>query len=137
MKLKNLIEGEYARLEDLCGRDARASWMLDRLYAIALKQEKEHRALGARFTRGRAAYKHSAALAAKYFAVHAVLSPVRLAGSSVESALRALAGLREDYVQGAILAAYLRERGIPYKLAVFTSDMFEAIDYARDFGGAL
>lgn len=133
MKIENLINGEFERLNALCERDIEAERMLVRLEAIALRQERDHRAMGARFTSGQAKYKRSAKLAARYFVLKTVLAPLRVEDNSVESALRALATLREDYVLGALLAAYLRERGIPYKLEAFTKDAFEAIDYVKDF----
>lgn len=133
MKIENVINGEYGRLEALCERDDRACRMLAKLYETCLRQEREHRAFGARFTRGQAKYKRSIRLAARYFAVKTVIAPLRVEDNTVESALRALAGLRDDHVQGAILAAYLRERGIPYKLEPFTADVFNAIDYSKDF----
>jgi hypothetical protein len=133
MTPENIINGEFERLNALCERDTHAERMLVKLEAIALRQEREHRAFGARFTGGRAGYQRSVKLAARYFVVKCVTSTLRVEGNDVESALRALAGLRDDYVQGALLAAYLRERGIPYKLSTASADAFEAIDYARDF----
>lgn len=135
MKLENLINGEFQRLEALCARDMSAERMLVKLEAMTLQQERDHRAFGAHFTSGRATYKCSARLAARYFVIKCVTAPLRVDANDTESTLRALAGLREDYVLGALLAAYLRERGIPFKLEPFTADAFEAIDYSKDFAG--
>jgi hypothetical protein len=82
-----------------------------------LEHEKGHRNMGRRFTRGRAGYKESANLTAKYFAVRAIMNPHRpralrelseaLPADMYRAILLDLAGVRSDIVHGAMLHAIL------------------------------
>ena len=100
-----------------------------------LEHEKQHRSMGRRVTDGRAGYKESVPLTAKFFAVRAVLRPhtMRALGATLDAAVQVkpisalqavttinasfvwqqllleIASVREDVLKGAMLRACLEQ----------------------------
>lgn len=108
------------------------------LYETALKQERENRAMGRRFTNGRAGYKGSAALAARYFVIKCLLlDPVDPAkGESALAYTKRLASVRRDYQLGAFIRAHaFAELDVPLlnnDALIKAMLVAREIDYAKD-----
>ncbi len=131
---KAIVQANYRALEsaiDKASGRRDLQRVLARLVDVALRQEREHRAFGARFTRGAARYKLPAKLAAEYFAVRAVAEDYR--HLTAVSALSYLASCREDFQVGAMLGAALRVDQVEWSP---TPD-FARIDYAADFADTM
>ncbi len=140
-RLQVLIGDAFRELERLCSSSSEANRLLARTHLAASDVEREHhRRFGARFTEGRAGYRASTGLAAKYFVLRWVLE-----GPTAPATWLGAAQTRDDVRLGYALREYLqadhypvsaegrpcaelfgeyRERHAPYILA---------IDYARDF----
>jgi hypothetical protein len=135
--------------------DARKLW--SDLNKDTLEHERSHRNTGRHFTDGRAGYKESVPLTAKFFAVRAIMEPHRpknlrdLADKAADTAgvvmystiLRDLASLRIDIVRGAMLHAILIDEASKNNtVSQLTRTFFELestieeIDYSKDIAVA-
>ena len=87
----------------ICQHDSRADRQLDTLRAAARKGEREHRAFGARLLGHAPKRALSIAQAVDYFTVRCIAHGIE----HVSSPRAELAGMRDDYVVGALLVAGL------------------------------
>ncbi len=129
--------------------DVRSLW--SELNKATLEHEKDHRATGRRVTEGRAGYKESVPLTAKFFAVRAIMDPYKprsvhvrdLSAAPSEDMYRAilvdLAGVRSDILKGAMLhACFMNEAPKNKTVSEWMASFFEletailGIDYATD-----
>lgn len=85
------LERLFFDVQRLC--EQHREW--DELLAVAERQEREHRAMGRRFTDGRASYSQPVSVAVKYFACKCVLEVM-----AVPTSWKAFTAIREDYRLG-------------------------------------
>lgn len=85
------LESLFFDLQQLCAQHR--EW--DELLAVAERQEREHRAMGRRFTRGQASYAQPVSVAVKYFACKCVLEVM-----AVPTSWKAFTAIRRDYQLG-------------------------------------
>ncbi len=88
------LESLFFDVQRLC--EQHREW--DELLAVAERQEREHRAMGRRFTHGQASYSQPVSVAVKYFACKCILEPL-----PVPVTWQAFAGYRRDYQLGQAL----------------------------------
>lgn len=75
--IRRTIDVAWSVLLRACQKDSRAWQFLEEAEAIATKQEREHRAMGARFTHGQASYRVPVHYAARIIVLnHFCLSPI-------------------------------------------------------------
>ena len=108
-KIQKRIQEAYAACYRLCKSDRHASEWLARSLDSARRGEVGHRKMGARFTRGEAAYKLPIADAARFFAVKWFLHGANGVGQAPTS-FEDACGIREDALFG--LGARDKVRGI-------------------------
>jgi hypothetical protein len=127
-----IINRAYADLERLAERSTKSSQLLRNAYSAAYSGEREHRAAGARFTAGRARYRESAAVAARYFVCKWVAENAVAPHTWLEATQ-----VRPDCLYGRALACLLTT----HNSSEFTrwktehGSRVEALDYVRDIVG--
>lgn len=138
------VNEAFQALYHMCESDSRASRLLDRALDAAYKGERAHRAMGARFTGGRAGYRGSALTAARYFVVLRVATGAGPGSFEHVTSYLEAAELREDVflayalrqlLQGPVQHRTLKaEQVAAFKVwALRTRAALEPVDYARDF----
>lgn len=85
------LESLFFDLQRLCAQHR--EW--DEMLAVAERQEREHRAMGRRFTNGQASYSQPVSVAVKYFACKCVLEVM-----AVPTSWKAFTAIRRDYQLG-------------------------------------
>lgn len=85
------LESLFFDLQRFCGQFR--EW--DDMLAVAERQEREHRAVGRRFTQGKASYSQPVSVAVKYFACKCVLEVM-----GVPTSWKGFAVIRSDYRLG-------------------------------------
>lgn len=123
MNTKTIIDNAWWTLSRLCDQHGEAQRWLADCHRVALEQERQHRAMGKRFTNGSAAYRGSADLAARYFCCKAVAEGPpkgKLTWARVQS-------YREDYRLGYAIRELLGRKLPPEIMAVLQVDYSEHI----------
>ena len=125
--LKTRIDVGWRILWQACEHSRELTQWLDEAEATALSQEKAHRAMGARFTRGQASYRVSRSHAARAIIIHHVFYGYRGNGDNpAPESWADAASVRHDCA----LAYAIRDKLKPETIA--SLENAAQIDYAKD-----
>lgn len=113
----------FGQLECVCSGSMHWHPLLEQIEA----NEKSHRRMGARFTRGAAKYKESVWTAVQFFACKCILEPLKAPGSWSEAA-----AVRTDYMLGQTIREMAESRpGQELRQLEATWELL-ALEYSED-----